>query len=184
MSAHATPLASAIIFVQTLTAFFTALFGLGVEPKDLTALQLSSRGVLILLVALVLVRIGAKRALARKTPFDMVLIIIVGSLLSRSINGNGPLFGTIAASFVIVVLHRLLALLAYVSHPLGIAMKGQPGVVVEDGRYVDKTLRQNHITTHDVEEDLRLKGKTESISDVRVARVERSGDISFLYREK
>ena len=165
-------------------SFLVPLFGLGSEPKDLTALQLSMRGVLILLVSLVLVRIGAKRALARKTPFDMVLIVIVGSLLSRSINGNGPLFGTIAAAFVIVVLHRLLALLAYVSHPLGVAMKGAPGVVVENGQYVEKTLRQNHITTHDVQEDLRLEGKTEEIADVRIARVERSGDISFIYREK
>ena len=163
---------------------FSSLFGLGAEPKDLTALQLSMRGILILLSALVLMRIGAKRALARKTPFDMVLIVIVGSLLSRSINGSGPLFGTIAASFVLVVLHRLLALLAYTAHPLGVAMKGAPGVVVENGRYVEKTLRQNHITTRDVEEDLRLDGKTEEIGDVRIARVERSGDISFLYKSE
>jgi uncharacterized membrane protein YcaP (DUF421 family) len=163
-------------------AFLTPLFGLSTEPKDLTALQLSMRGIVILFSALVLVRIGAKRALARKTPLDMVMIVIVGSLLSRSINGSGPLFGTIAASFVIVVLHRLLELLAYSFHPLGVAMKGAPGVVVENGHYIEKTLRQNHITTRDVEEDLRLDGKTEDIGKVRIARVERSGDISFLYK--
>lgn len=159
------------------------LFGLGSEPKDLTAVQLSMRGILALLSALVLMRIGAKRALASKTPFDMVLIVIVGSLLSRSINGSGPLFGTIAAAFVLVILHRFLALLAYSAHPIGLAMKGAPGVVVEDGRYVEKTLRQNQITKRDVEEDLRLKGKTDDIADVRIARVERSGDISFLYKD-
>ena len=170
--------------MPALTEFFNGLFGLGVEPKDLTALQLSGRGVVILVASIILVRIGAKRAMARKTPLDMVMIVIVGSLLSRSINGSGPLFGTIAAAFVIVVLHRLLELLAYAFHPLGVAMKGAPGVVVEDGRYVEKTLRQNHITTRDVEEDLRLDGKTEDIGKVRIARVERSGDISFLYKKE
>ena len=170
--------------MQELTSFFTGLFGLGAQPDELTALQVSARGVLILLVALVLMRIGAKRALARKTPFDWVLIVSVGSLLSRSINGNGPLFGTIIAAFVLVLLHRLLALLAYAWHPLGVAMKGEPAVAVRDGRFVDETLRQNHISRHDIEEDLRLDGKTESIADVRVAHVERSGDISFLYKEK
>ena len=164
--------------------FFTALFGLGIEPKDLSALQLTSRGVLILLVALLLMRIGAKRALARKTPLDMILIVIVGSLLSRSINGSGPLFGTIAAATVMVILHRLLEFLAYAWHPLGVAMKGAPRVIVENGRYVEKTMAQNHVTTRDVEEDLRLEGKTEEIADVRIARLERSGDISFLYKEK
>ena len=169
--------------MEAFSQFLTLLVGEGVEPKDLTALQLSARGVIILFVALVLVRLGAKRALARKTPLDMVMIVIVGSLLSRSINGSGPLFGTIAASFVLVILHRGLEFLAYSFHPLGVAMKGAPGLVVEDGRYVEKTLRQNHITTNDVEEDLRLDGKTEDISKVRVARVERSGDISFLYKD-
>ena len=171
------------MLVQELSGFFTGLFGLGTEAKDLTALQLSARGVLILFSALILVRIGAKRALARKTPLDMIMIVIVGSLLSRSINGSGPLFGTIAASFVLVMLHRGLEFLAYSFHPLGLVMKGAPRVVVEDGRYLEKTLRQNHITTNDVEEDLRLDGKTEDISQVRVARVERSGDISFLYKD-
>ena len=168
--------------MEALSAFFVPLFGLGTEAKELSAMQLSMRGILVLISALVLMRIGAKRALAGKTPFDMVLVVIVGSLLSRSINGSGPLFGTIAASFVLVILHRLLALVAYSAHPLGVAMKGAPGVVVEDGRYVEKTLRQNHITTHDVAEDLRLDGKTEDISKVRIARVERSGDISFFYK--
>jgi len=168
--------------MQELSAFLDPIFGLSAEPRNLTAVQLSLRGLVILFTALVLVRLGAKRALARKTPFDMVLIVIVGSLLSRSINGSGPLFGTIAASFVLVALHRFLALLTYSPHPLGVAMKGAPGVVVEDGRYVEKTLRQNHITTNDVEEDLRLDGKTEDIGKVRIARVERSGDISFLYK--
>ncbi|HEX8678725.1 MAG TPA: YetF domain-containing protein, partial [Chthoniobacterales bacterium] len=156
--------------------------GLGVEAKQLTALQLSSRGIVVLFAALILARIGAKRALARKTPLDMILIVIVGSLLSRSVNGGGPLFGTITAAFVLVVLHRLLEFFAYVWHPLGVAMKGAPGIVIEDGRYIEKTLLQNHITRRDVEEDLRLKGKTEDISNVRLAYVERSGDISFLYK--
>ncbi|HEV3408742.1 MAG TPA: YetF domain-containing protein [Chthoniobacterales bacterium] len=170
--------------MQEFYNFINPLFGLDLEPKNLTAMQLSLRGILILLTALVLVRLGAKRALARKTPFDMVLIVIIGSLLSRSINGNGPLFGTIAAAFVLVVLHRLLAVLAYVSHPLGIAMKGQPNVVIENGRYVEKTLRQNQITTHDVEEDLRLDASLEDISKIKTARVERSGDISFIKKEE
>jgi uncharacterized membrane protein YcaP (DUF421 family) len=157
-------------------------FSASSEPKDLTALQLSLRGIIVLLVALVLMRIGAKRALARKTPFDMVLLVIVGSLLSRSINGNGPLLGTIIAALVVVLLHRLLAFLAYQWHPLGVAMKGNPRVIVENGRYIHEAMRQNHISTNDIEEDLRLKGKTDTVEDVRIAHIERSGDISFLYK--
>ena len=43
-----------------------------------------------------------------------------------------------------------------------------------------RTMRRNHISTHDVEEDLRLAVKTEELDNIRVGYVERSGDISFI----
>jgi len=37
-----------------------------------------------------------------------------------------------------------------------------------------------HISKHDLEEDMRLDAKTEDLSKIQVARLERSGDISFI----
>jgi uncharacterized membrane protein YcaP (DUF421 family) len=45
------------------------------------------------------------------------------------------------------------------------------------------TMRRNHISEHDLEEDLRLDAELENISQVQVGRVERSGDISFIKKE-
>jgi uncharacterized membrane protein YcaP (DUF421 family) len=39
---------------------------------------------------------------------------------------------------------------------------------------------RNHISTHDLQEDLRLDAQLDDLSGIRVARVERSGDISFI----
>jgi len=44
-------------------------------------------------------------------------------------------------------------------------------------------MRRNHISKHDLEEDLRLDAELEDASEVKVARVERSGDISFIKKE-
>ena len=44
-------------------------------------------------------------------------------------------------------------------------------------------MRINHISEHDLEEDLRLDAATEDFSKIKVARVERSGDISFIKAE-
>jgi uncharacterized membrane protein YcaP (DUF421 family) len=41
-------------------------------------------------------------------------------------------------------------------------------------------LRSNHITRHDLEEDLRLDLHSEDFSRIRSARLERSGGISFI----
>ena len=159
------------------------LLGLGVEPKQLTFLQISIRGIIVFVATLLMIRLGHKRSLARKTPFDAVLIVILASVLSRAINGSAAFFATLGGSVVIVLVHRLFALIAYHSHAFGILIKGRPEVIVENGNFVMHTMRRNHISEHDLEEDLRLDAELENISRVQVARVERSGDISFIKRE-
>jgi uncharacterized membrane protein YcaP (DUF421 family) len=41
-------------------------------------------------------------------------------------------------------------------------------------------MRRNHVSIHDLEEDMHLNGHIDDLSKVRLARVERSGDISFI----
>src|SRR5438552_4484166 len=95
---------------------FDTLLGLSVEPKDLTFVQISLRGIIVFLATLIMVRLGHKRSLAHKTPFDAVLLVILASVLSRAINGSAAFFATLGGSFVIVMLHRLLAWCAFHSH--------------------------------------------------------------------
>ena len=159
--------------------FVSPLLGLGAEPKDLTFVQISLRGVIVFLATLIMIRLGHKRSLARKTAFDAVLIVILASVLSRAINGSAAFFATLGGSVVIVLVHRLLAFIAYHSHSFGCLIKGRPEMIVKDGDLILSMMRRNHISEHDLEEDLRLDAKIEDLSKVRVARVERSGDISF-----
>jgi len=39
---------------------------------------------------------------------------------------------------------------------------------------------RNHISEHELEEDMRLETKTDELSKIKIARVERSDDISFI----
>jgi uncharacterized membrane protein YcaP (DUF421 family) len=124
---------------------FETLLGLGVQPQDLTFVQISLRGIIVFLVTLMMVRLGHKRSLARKTPFDAVLLVILAAVLSRPINGSAPFLATIGGGVVLVLLHRLFALLAYRSHRFGILVKGSL-----------RMMRRNHVSMHDLEEDMRL----------------------------
>jgi hypothetical protein len=113
--------------ISDMNAFYDAVapvLGLGVEPKDLTFLQIALRGIIVFLATLVMIRCGHKRSLARKTAFDAVLIVIVASVLSRAINGTAAFFATLGGSMVIVLVHRLLAFIAYYSHGFGVLIKG------------------------------------------------------------
>jgi len=169
--------------VDAINNFLGSLLGLGADPKDLTFLQVSLRGVIVFLVALLMVRMGSKRSLAEKTAFDAVLIVVLASVLSRAINGSAGFYTSIGASFVLVLLHRFFAWIACRSHVFGKLIKGSPAVIIEDGKLDARTMRRHLVSEHDLEEDLRLDGNLEDFSKVRVARVERSGDISFIKKE-
>jgi len=106
--------------------------------------------------------------------------VIIASVLTRAINGSAPFFPTLGTGFVLVLLHRFLALAAYYSHGFGTLIKGKPAVLVENGQLLRKNMSINQVSEHDVEEDMRLDAGTEDLSRIKVARLERSGDISFI----
>ena len=171
-----------ILPMNTFWNSFETFLGLGVEPKDLTFVQISLRGIIVFLATMIMVRLGHKRSLARKTPFDAVLLVILASVLARAINGSSAFFATLGGGVVLVLLHRLLAYLAFYSHGFGILVKGKADVIVCDGECDFPVMRRNHVSTHDLDEDMRLSAHTDDLSSIRVARVERSGDISFIQK--
>ena len=159
---------------------FETLLGLGVEPRNLTFVQISLRGIIVFLVTLATVRLGHKRSLSRKTPFDAVLLVILAAVLSRAINGSAAFFATLGGGVVLVLLHRLFAFLTFYSHSFGILVKGKPDAIVRDGQCDVAMMWRNHVSTHDLDEDMRLSVNADDLSSIRLARVERSGDISFI----
>jgi uncharacterized membrane protein YcaP (DUF421 family) len=172
-------LGDTVLAMNTILQQFEGLLGFGVEPKELTFLQISLRGVIVFCATLML-RLSSKRSLAEKTAFDAVLLVIIASMLARAINGSAPFFPTIGSGFVLVILHRVLAGMAYFSHGFGILIKGKPVVLVQEGALQYKNMRGNQVSEHDLEEDMRLHAKIEDFSKIKTARLERSGDISFI----
>lgn len=83
-----------------------------------------------------------------------------------------------------MMLHRLLAQICCRSHTAGRWIKGDPYVLVRDGKFCPETMRQKSVSQHDIEEDMRLDAQTEELSEIRVARLERSGDLSFIEAKK
>ena len=172
-----------ILAMNAISQFSEALLGLGMEPKQLTFVQVCVRGLIVFVTTLVMVRLSGKRSLGEKTAFDAVLVVIIGSMLARAINGSGPFFPTLGGGFILVIIHRLFGLTAFFSHAFGILVKGKPEVLVQNGTLQCRNMIWNQISEHDLEEDMRLKAQTEDLSKIRIARVERSGEISFIKAE-
>jgi uncharacterized membrane protein YcaP (DUF421 family) len=158
--------------------------GLGSEPKSLTFLQIALRGIIVFVITLAMVRLGDKRFLSKKTPFDAILGFILASMLARAVNGSAAFWPTLGGGFVLVGLHRLIALLSRRWHTFGILVKGTSDLVIRDGQIVPSGMRRNDLSEHDLQEDLRLNGQVSDPGEVKVAYAERNGQISVVKKEK
>ena len=165
-----------------LTLDMNAALGLGRDALSLTWMQISLRGVIVFVAALLIVRCGDRRFLSQKTAFDAVLGFILASMLARAVNGTAAFFPTLAGGFVLVMLHRLLAYWSARSHAFGFLIKGRSDVVVRDGKLDAATALRNRLSEHDLLEDLRLHGNVAQVSDVALAVFERNGQVSVVPR--
>lgn len=164
-------------------AIRTAL-GVDIDPHDLNGAQMALRAAVIYLGGLVIVRIAKKRFMGGHSAFDGVLAIILGSVLSRAINGSAPFFETVAAALTLVLVHRVIGLASYHSHALGDLVKGRESELVRDGKILEAEMRAHHITRHDLEEAMHLHGGFTDIGQLEAAHLERSGDISTIRRRE
>jgi uncharacterized membrane protein YcaP (DUF421 family) len=153
--------------------------GSGREATDLTVVQVCLRAVVVFFAALVIVRLADKRFFAKKTAFDVILGFILASMLARAINGSEQLGPTIASGAVLAMLHRLLGRLACRFPVLSGWVKGHSETLVENGEIDREKMKRHHIGEDDLQEEFRLNG-VESVSGAKLARLERSGEISVI----
>ncbi len=152
---------------------------IGPDTGYQTMAQLSLRAVLLLVVGLVCVRIAGRRTFSQAAPLDIIVYLIVGSNLSRIMMGGANVFPALAATLTLVVLHRVLAYCTLHKSALSEWLKSHPTVLVRDGRMDEQAMARQGISRDDLLESLRMKD-TESVDDVRLATLERSGKISVV----
>jgi uncharacterized membrane protein YcaP (DUF421 family) len=143
--------------------------------------QMCVRAVIILLVGLVVVRLAGKRLFGKWGAIDIVISVVIGSNLSRALTGNSPFLATIAATILLVLLHKLLTHAAALWPPLGPLLKGKPRRLMRGGRLDQHALRRSGLGEHDIQEALRGKGIA-SLDQAEEAWLERDGSISVVKR--
>jgi uncharacterized membrane protein YcaP (DUF421 family) len=156
------------------------LLGLGRDVADVTVLQMALRTVVVYAVSLAIIRVGSRRFLSKASAFDMVVAIMLGSIMSRAINGSAPFLPTLGSGAVLVGIHWVLAALAYRIDWLGPVVKGSAIALVRDGTVDRDAMRRAGVSAHDLEQALRAQAKVTDPSRVRLAVLERDGTISVL----
>jgi uncharacterized membrane protein YcaP (DUF421 family) len=158
-----------------------AIFG---EGRDLDALQMAARTVVVFFAALVFIRISGRRSFGQRSPFDYVVGILLGATLSRVIVGASPAAPTLVASLVIVLIHRALAWACIHSPRLESLVVGVEREVFKDGRFNENQMSAALITKTDVFETARQELHTLDLEEVHSAILERNGEVSLVRKKR
>jgi len=156
---------------------------IGYDTERLEWWQMCIRAFVVFVYSIVILRISNKRIFGKQTAFDIVLGIILGSIFSRAITGNSAFFPTLIAGLALVLLHRLLGFIA-AQKSWGSMIKGQKRLIIENGDLKKRQMRAASLSYEDLMEQLRAKEGTENLDVVKLAYLERNGEISFIINDE
>lgn len=169
---------------ETMWGEVHALLELGAGPERPGALAMALRTVAVYGLTLLLVRLGSRRLLSKPSAFDVIVAIMVGSIMSRAINGAAPFGPTLVAGAALLGMHWLFAVLALRLHWLSAGLKGTRIELMRDGKVLPEGMRRANITDDDLAEALRLQIHDDDLSRIGRAYMERSGSISVIPRKR
>jgi uncharacterized membrane protein YcaP (DUF421 family) len=128
----------------------------------------------------ILLRVVGRRELAQMEPIDFILLIVLGDAIQQGLTQDDySVTGALITIFTIAFIQVVLGYVTYRSKKVRTLMEGEPVVLIEDGRVLEKNLRRARIAEDELAEEARLS-QVVSLKDVAWALLETSGKISII----
>ncbi len=142
------------------------------------------RASVMFFVMYLLLRLLGKRELSQVTPFELVLLVVMGDLVQQGITHNDlSMTGAALAIGTIAFWALALSWATYLSPRAERLLEGVPRVLVKNGELIMANMRRDRITRAEVEIEMRLAGIAH-IAEVAWAILEPNGKISFIAKKK
>jgi uncharacterized membrane protein YcaP (DUF421 family) len=127
-----------------------------------------------------LTRVVGRRELSSLEPFDLIMLIMLGDLVQQGVTQSDySITGILLAAGTVGLLTVLVSYLSFRFRRLRPILDGEPIVVVQDGKPIERNLRRERLTVEEIAQEARLQ-QIASLDDVQWAVLERTGQISFL----
>jgi uncharacterized membrane protein YcaP (DUF421 family) len=165
--------------LATLSAMIDQLLGLHADKLNLY--QMLLRTLIVYVYIVTLLRIGDRRFFGQHAVFDGVLLIVLGSVVSRAINGQAPFFPTLGATAFLIFLHWLTAYFACKHKGFQHMVEDNAMLLVKDGEFQRENMQRVKMADNDVIEGMRLEG----VSDRQLVKegwMEANGKMSVIKR--
>lgn len=136
------------------------------------------------LFLLLIVRILARRPGAQMTPFEFVLIFLIGGVIILATAGDDhSVTNCYGGVIVICLMHRLIGKLKMRSKRLGAIIDGTPILLLKGDQWQTGSMKKAGIEDVDVMAAARPKG-VKTLDQIKYAVLERNGAISVIKKQQ
>lgn len=127
----------------------------------------------------VLVRLLGQRTIARMTTFDVLVVLVLGSVAGRVITGYTPSLAAGVLALVVLFGAHLAVQRIASRRPWSRLLRDRPVLLMAGGVAVDDQLRRTGVTPADLRAVLRLKG-VRNPAEVACVVLEATGELSVV----
>ncbi|MDN5375568.1 MAG: hypothetical protein PWQ39_608 [Thermacetogenium sp.] len=146
-------------------------------------LQMALRAVIAFLAILLIARILEKEHVGELSLYEYLTGIAIGVIAGRIATTLQNPLPLLLALFVFAALTYLVRYFTLKSRAVRKLLAGEPAIVIQNGKIMERTMRRMHYSTDDLLMQLRTKGVF-NISDVEFAVVEPNGRLSVLLKSQ
>jgi uncharacterized membrane protein YcaP (DUF421 family) len=146
-------------------------------------MDLAIRAVVLYFFVYLLTRIVGRRELSSLGPFDIILLVVIGDAIQQGLTQDDySVTGAVIVVVVFAVLQVFMSYLSYRSGPIRKVLEGEPIVIIQDGKPIERNLKRERLAVDEVMEQARATAQISSMDEIQFAILENSGAISFIQK--
>jgi uncharacterized membrane protein YcaP (DUF421 family) len=125
-------------------------------------------------------RVMGRRELSSLSASDLILLVVLGDLVQNGVTQSDmSMTGVTIAITTFVLLTVGSSYLSFRSSRARKLLQGEPLIIVQDGKPIERNMRSELVTLEDVMEQAR-GNEIESVSEIKWAVLEANGTITFI----
>jgi len=138
------------------------------------------RAIFLYAFVVFVMRVIGRRELSSMTPFDLILLIILGDAIQQGLTQDDySVTGAVLAIATIATLQVFTSYVSFKSRRARRLFEGDPVVLVDRGKLVERNIKRERMTLDEVLAEAR-QSEIASLDDVEWAILEVNGTISFI----
>jgi uncharacterized membrane protein YcaP (DUF421 family) len=143
-------------------------------------MDIAIRAVVLYAFVLFLMRVLGRRELSTLSPLDLVLLVVLGDAIQQGLTQDDySVTGAIIAVSTIAAVQVGISYLSFRSRRARRILEGEPVVIVQDGKLIERNLKRERLTEDEVAEEMRVQ-QIGSVEEVAWGILESSGNMSFI----